>query len=554
MNIKSGLTVAAAIGALILIPVLVIVFLGLYGESIGGVIGSANAQVDLSVRPNRGFSDSRVRIEGRNWPAKAEITVRLSGDRSTDAEEVAGIPLASALSSRSGAFAIELALPASFVSRETGRLLIQAEAVGRDGRRLMSAPVEFVVEPHDNAVEVRVTDAESGLLLEEANVKLRDALGRNVAIRFTDASGIARFDGIQPGGAAIEVSKIDYRRTRMNLSTPRSGVVKADMSLTADPGKRLVMPFGETLSNGQVRVTAVDRASGLRADQFVMDDVTSTPSFPSEIQFFHLFAISSADGREIAQNERPGVETIRAWGHNLAARLPAIVVRARLLGTSANGDVVVVAEASGAGIGRSLTRWFLLESQTGQVKTWRELGQGRFVGGMSFDRRSILVMDNVANRLNLVDVESGMTTASIDGVPAVIVRLAPDYLGSAVYLLEGGTGSVFRVDLATREVSGPIAAIPGATWISTDVTGNRLYLVGRGQDSMTIVSDLESTASLATVPLPVSASWIWVDRDGPYIYAGAGPESDVVVLNSKSHELVDRIQSLNPNPQIFGGG
>lgn len=262
MNIKSGLTVAAAIGALILIPVLVIVALGLYRESIGGVIGSANAQVDLSIRPNRGSSDSRVRIEGRNWPAKAEITVRLSRDRSTDAEEVAGIPLASALSSRSGAFAIELALPASFVSRETRRLLIQAESVGRDGRRLMSAPVESVVEPHDNAVEVRVTDAESGLSLEEANVKLRDALGRYVAIGFTDASGIARFDGIQPGGAAVEVSKIDYRRTRVNLSTPRSGVVKADMSLTADPGKRLVLPFGETLSNGQVRVTAVDRAAG----------------------------------------------------------------------------------------------------------------------------------------------------------------------------------------------------------------------------------------------------------------------------------------------------
>ena len=154
-----------------------------------------------------------------------------------------------------------------------------------------------------------------------------------------------------------------------------------DVIVSADPGKRLLLPFSEMVPDGRVRITAIDRASGLRADRIVMEDLTARSSFPSEISFFHLFSISHAG--KTAASVPPSVKTMREWGHRLAARLPAIVARARLLGMSANGDVVVVAEASGAGFGRSMARWFLLDAQTGREKTRGELEQGRFVGGMS---------------------------------------------------------------------------------------------------------------------------------------------------------------------------
>ena len=420
MNIKTGIAAACVLGALVLIPVVVIVALGFYGESIGGG-GSAGARAELSVSPNRGVPDSHVRIEGRKWPPRVEVKVLLGRDGAAGSERATELPLASVLSSRNGTFAVELALPASFVSRNTKRLSIRAEAVRRDGRWLSSDPVEFTIEPYRNAVGVQVRDANTGTPLEGANVRLKDSFGREVEVRSSDASGIVQFAGMMPGDAVIEASKVDYKRARIDLSAPGSGTVKASVSLTADPGKRLLLPFSETVPDGRVRVAAIDRASGLRADRIFEEDLTVRRTFPSEIRFFHMFPVSYA-GKTAAP---PSVETMRDWGHRLAARLPSIVAKARLLGMSANGDVVVVAEASGAGFGRGMARWFLLDAQTGRAKTRGEIGEGRFVGGLSLDRNSIYVVDNIENRLEMVPVERGEAAASVDRIPARVLRISP---------------------------------------------------------------------------------------------------------------------------------
>ncbi|MCY4109585.1 MAG: hypothetical protein OXG11_11210 [Chloroflexi bacterium] len=540
MNLKTGITVASVLGALVLIPVVVIVALGFYGESIGGG-GSAGSRAELSVSPNRGVPDSHVRIEGRKWPPRVEVGVRLGRDGAASLERTTELPLASVLSSRNGTFTIELALPASFVSRNTKRLSIRAEAVGRDGRSLSSDPVGFTIEPYQNAVEVQIRDADTGALLEGANVRLRDSFGREVEVRSSDAFGMVQFAGIMPGDAVIEASKVDYRRARIDLSTPNSGTVETEVSLTADPGKRLLLPFSETVPDGRVRVAAIDRASGLRADRIFEEDLTTRRAFPSEISFFHLLPV--ADAGKTAPSGPPSVETMRDWGHRLAARLPAIVARARLLGMSANGDVVIVAEASGAGFGRGMARWFLLDSQTGRAKTRGELGEGRFVGGLSLDRNSIYVVDNIENRLEMVPVERGEAAASVDRIPARVLRISPDPASSAVYLLEAGTGRVFRADLDTSEISGPIVSVRGATWLSTDATGSRLYVVGSRSKTMTVVNDPGGSPWVATVPLPAPVGWIWVDREGPYTYAGARFGGEVLVLSSESLQIVERLQA-----------
>jgi hypothetical protein len=63
LGIKRSLTVAAAIAAALLIPVLVIIALGIYGESIGApMTESANGEPTLSLQPDRGPSDSPVLI------------------------------------------------------------------------------------------------------------------------------------------------------------------------------------------------------------------------------------------------------------------------------------------------------------------------------------------------------------------------------------------------------------------------------------------------------------------------------------------------------------
>ena len=70
---------------------------------------------------------------------------------------------------------------------------------------------------------------------------------------------------------------------------------------------------------------------------------------------------------------------------------------------------------------------------------------------------------------------------------------------------------------------------------------------------MTVVNDPGGSPWLATVPLPAAVGWIWVDRDGPYTYAGRRSGGDVLVLNSESLQIVERLQASDPNTPGLGG-
>ncbi len=169
-----------------------------------------------------------------------------------------------------------------------------------------------------------------------------------------------------------------------------------------------------------------------------------------------------------------------------------------------------------------------------------DVPQGSFVAGLSSDRSGLHVIDNSRNRLFTIPVAAGVESSGIPELPPSILRLAPDPSGSAVYVLQAGTGNVFRVDLTAAKISGPIASVSGATWLALNHTGTRLYLVGPGLESMTVISDLDGLQTLGIAPLPGSASWIWVDSEGPYLYAGGGTGIDVSVLDAATLEIVGR--------------
>ena len=162
------------------------------------------------------------------------------------------------------------------------------------------------------------------------------------------------------------------------------------------------------------------------------------------------------------------------------------------------------------------------------------------MAGFSSDRGTLYVIDNSSNQLTAVRVATGDETAVITGLPSNVLRLAPDPSGSAVYLLQAGTGTVFRVDLTLHEISGPMVSVAGATWLTTNRTGTRLYLVGPGLGAMTALYGLDGNPIVRTVPLPGSANWIWADFDGPYLYAGGGEGMDVAVLDAETLEIIDR--------------
>ena len=550
MKIHLGLAVSAALGAALLIPVLVVVALGLYGESLGVLpLGSAGDEPTLSLQPERGPSNSSVLIEGRNWPPRSDVALFLTNEHSRDTAPGFAVPLTTVTASPAGAFTIELTLPPALLSLAARQVQIRAEVRRDVDKPDVSASVDFGIQPYANLVAVEVTDAATGVRLDGAEVVLRDSFGTLLASSRTGPTGMAEFAGIPPGNAASEIRLLDYERAAVEFSMAATGPTRATVSLKADPGKRLFLPFSRAIDADHLLVMALDRASGLRADEILnLDSVSppaSDPTFPSEIHFFYLLSTEHAGTPSIIEPAMPTLESMRAWGVRSAAFLRAIVARVSLLGTSADGGVVLVTEATGAGFGRGSSTWLLLDSKTGREKRRGEVPQMSFVAGLSSDRASLYVVDNSKHELAVVSLASDGTPAVVPGLPSGILRLIPDPAGSAVYLLQAGAGSVFRLHLTTGVLSGPIVSVPRATWLATDPTGTRLYLVGPGSESLTVLYGLDGPPTVRTVPLPGSATWIWADADGPHLYAGGGRSGEVVVLDADSLEIIDRHSTAN---------
>ena len=549
MGIKWSLTVAAVLAAALLIPVLVVIGLGIYGESIGvRSSASADGEPTLSIRPDRGPSDSEVRIEGQGWPPRSEISLFVGREQSGDTGRVFEVRLARITASTTGRFTIQLKLPPSLSSTAANRLRIRGATRPGIGRSPVSASVDFGIQAYANVVRVEVVDARTGVRLNGADVLLKDGYGAVLARGRTGATGVAEFASVTPGAAAAEVRRLDYRSARVELSVAATGPTRTAIAMTADPGKRLFLPFDVVVDTDNLRIMALDRASGMRADEIVNRE-TAGRTFPSELHFFYLLPTVDAGAPSDEIPNAPTLGTMRAWGLRFAENLRAIVARVTLLGLSAGGDVVLVTEATGTGFGAGSSTWLLIDPETGRELRRGEVPQGSLVAGLSSDRRDLYVIDNSRNRLAVIRLAAKDDTTVVTGLPRNILRLAPDPSGSLVYLLTAGAGGVYRVDLATHNITGPIVSVTGATWLTTDRTGTRLYLVGPGLQSPTVLSDVDGALAIRTAPLAGSTSWIWADFNGPYLYAGGGPSQIVTVLDAETLEIVARHSTESLSPQ-----
>ena len=101
MRTRIVVAASAALAALILIPVVAVVGLGAYGSSLGGSTTSVGTRgAELKLIPAHGLPGSTVRIEGRNWPARARISLSLSRPSSAAGVAPLRMRLAKLLASR----------------------------------------------------------------------------------------------------------------------------------------------------------------------------------------------------------------------------------------------------------------------------------------------------------------------------------------------------------------------------------------------------------------------------------------------------------------------
>ena len=542
MKLRVGIVVAAVLGVLVLVPVGAIIALGAYGSAIGGTVtstGESGAEINLT--PSEGLPGSPVRIEGRKWPPRSEVAI--FARRSGQLGDVPRLSIAKAISSRSGTFALEFVIPTGLAIGRTSQLLIEAESSGPGRSLVETSPVVFELLPFQNELTVKVVDSSSSLPLSGATVEITNFVGATDTQGVTDLTGTIRFDDLSPGVVTVEAGLLDYRRSRITVAVPESGAASTIVQLAPDAQRRLYFPVADPLDNGQIRVAGVDRASALRSDSAV-NIPTIPPDLPanrliSNISFFIPMAIeigANAPAQVLPDRLQSIINYLSEHHRIRFYRRPSSGPFAWYIGTSAQGEILLVLEDPLSAIRLELRA---IDPLTGDSRLLRhDIGIHDVMPVTSLDGTRYFFANRFRKRIEAVDVESGESIASIRGVPGRIIRAASNPTGTHVYLL-AFDGGVFVVDIEAGSVDGPIVEIPGATWLTSDKTGERLFVVGPGLEALVVV-DLNQAQSIHMAPLDRAAYWVWTDPEGPFVFMGQSKGSEVTVMDADTLKVIGR--------------
>ncbi len=543
MKLRVSIAATAVLAVVVLAPVAVIIALGAYGSAIGGTVKAVSESgAEINLTPSEGLPGSPVRIEGRKWPPRSEVAI--FARRPEQRDSVPRLAIARAISSRNGAFALDFVIPTGLATVRTSQLLIEAESSGPGRSFVGTSPVVFELLPFQIELIVKVVDSSSSLPLSGVRVEITNFVGTTDSQGVTDSEGTIKFDDLSPGIVTVEAGLLDYRRNHITLTMPDSGAASTVVALAPDPRRRLYFPVAAPLDNGQIRVAGLDRASALRSDSAISVPVTR-PELPATrlISNLSYFIPMQIEGSEDSPGQRPPyrLQSIVAYlgeQHGMHFyRRPTSGPLAWYIGTSARGEILLVAEDP-----LSVVRFELraIDPRTGGSRLLRrDISIHDVMPVASLDGTRYFFANRFQRRIEAVDIESGQSIASIHGVPRHILRAASNPSGTRVYLL-AFDGGIFVVDIDAGSIDGPIAEVPGATWLASDKTGQRLFLVGSSLEVLVVI-DLERPQSLRMVPLDEGAYWVWPDPEGPFIFTGQPRGSEITMLNADTLQLIGRV-------------
>lgn len=542
MKFRIAIAVAVALAVLVLVPVAAIIALGAYGSTIGGTVSSTSKSgAEINLTPSEGLPGSPVRIEGRKWPPRSEVAI--FAHRSGKLDDSRRFSIARAISSRNGTFALEFVIPTGLAMGKSGQLFFEAESSGPGRSSVETSAVAFELLAFQNELTVKVIDSSTSRPLSGVRVEITNFVGATDIGGVTDPMGTIRFDGLPPGIVTVEAGLLDYRRNHITVTVPDSGNASTVVELAPDPAKRLYFPVADPLDNGQIRVAGLDRASALRSDSIVDVPVTppNTPAsrLMTNLSFFIPVNVESG-ADSLAQGPPDRLQAIfnylseqhRIRFYRRASSGPF----AWYIGTSARGEILLVVEDPLSAIRLELRA---IDPLTGDSRLLRhDISIHDVMPVASLDGTRYFFANRFRKRIEAVDVESGRAVATIHDVPSHIVRAASNPSGTRAYLL-AFDGGIFVVDVEAGSVEGPIAEVPGATWLASDKTGRRLFLVGPGLEALVVV-DLDRAQSIHMAPLDRAAYWVWTDPEGPFIFMGQARGAEVTVVDAETLKVIER--------------
>lgn len=518
MRARRSLVIAGALGLLLLLPVVVIVGLGAYGESLGGSISSADrGSGNLTIQPANTRLGEPVRITGRGWPPAGEVSIYAYSGGSAEALPANVLTLARVRPSRSGSFELEAVLGQSLFAPGTGT--VRVAAIPSDEPGAERVVVEIQILPFGNVVAVTVTGDRSGNALPDATVSVEDRFRRTAVTGRTDLAGGLLLEGAPPGPAILHVQLQDHSAHRQPILVPIDGRVEFQIQLTREPGHRLYMPAGYSDAGG-ARVIAIDRVSGLPVNTDVPAVGRGDLPLPDFGRNRHFSYIVAVDDQQSEGRSPLAIDSLSALAHvgrqvGGLRRSPAAWVN--YVGRSMLGEVIYT--TGGFGVIR-LKQLYVVRSggDPDESTSAYALPPDALMPVLAADRRTAYVVDWRQRTLSLFDLATGDVRVIARELPELLRQVVRDPSTNSLFLLSSAGGSIYRFDLSRLAVVGDPLPVSGAEYLAAAGDG-RLLIVVPG-DREIIAADSATLRIEAVVPLEEPLYWVWTAPGEPFVYAG----------------------------------
>ncbi len=551
MRTRIVVAASAALAALILIPVVAVVGLGAYGSSLGGSTTSVGTRgAELKLIPTHGLPGSTVRIEGRNWPARARISLSLSRPSSAAGVAPLRMRLAKLLASRNGTFRLDTIIPAALVNPDTRGFLVTSEAIDRDDAPISNVSAGFEIEPYPNSVIVHVVDAESGTPLADSALKISDSFDRVVTDGATGPDGLAIFSGLAPGTLKIKVQRLGYREAKGTLTVRDEGESPHLVSLDPAPIRRMYVPAAMSVDGETAKFVGIDRWTGLTFEHEVPippDRELPLISENGRIYFGHLLPVDIDDSAADATSEIDVPRQFFSLGRALKSANYDIegypsTISVRYIGQTDRGDVVHSHAVSG--LVSFVSRILVVEPQSDEV-IFNRLISSAEIPVFPNGQHLMYLVHRFTGRIRTLDLSTGEVTKHAERAPAPVIQAIPPVPGRDDTFLLTAAGTLHEFSLDDLSVGPVLSTNPGSTRIVRDPDG-KLYLVNPFRAEI-VVLDETGSRWVTSLQLPGRSSWAWIDPEGPFMFAGDYRNGTLIIHLIERDTLTYRDTYTFPN-------
>ena len=513
------MVISGALGLLLVVPIVVVVALGAYGEALGGsttVDGPGSAS--LSVQPSHVRLGEPVLISGRGWSAREDVTIYAHGGVLGGELPRAALALTTIRPSRSGSFRFDAILGQSLFAPAVRSVVIVARpALQTSGSGLA---VELQIAPYPNSITIAVSTADGGAPLADAVVTVADAFDRAVATDHTGPDGRLTVEELPVGPVEVTVQLRDHLAARTVVRVPEAGDAKVEISLQSAPGLRLHLPAGYRSGDGQTRLIAIDRASGLPIESASMSSAPGALPLPDFARNRYFSYIVSADDLGWGTTSPLEIEPLAALayvGRQVGGirRSPAAVVN--YVGDFAYGQVIYTT----GGVGLMRIKQLHVVGPGPDIaasSSAHDLGPDVLMPVLAADGRSAYLLDWRRQSLSTLNLATGETRVIARDMPELIRQVVRDPFTESLLFLSAAGGGVHRFDLATLTLVGEPLYLPGAEYIAAPGDGRLLVVVPGALEIISARSDELRVSSV--VPTREPLYWVWTAPGEPFVYAG----------------------------------